>query len=310
MLFADRQIMGQIYSRWAEPLFQHPVYPDSIPVRPHSHLWKAGIFSAVFTVGAFSVAALYDGYLAYDALRVPAGELIRNFYKQTRRIAQDQEVELTPGMKCALSLILANCVVTALWKVPQLQAFMWRYFSNSYASKSLCSPMLLSVFSHSSLIHLGLNMYVLWSFSGVAIDKFLGVPQFIAMYASAGVVASFTSLIHKSSIRSPIRAVGASGAILGLLAYTCSKIPEARLQIVFLPFFDFSAQSAILGVILFDVIGLIAGFRLFDHAAHLGGALFGLAYAHLAEEYYRDMVDDNLKMFVESEKEEERKKKK
>ena len=44
-------------------------------------------------------------------------------------------------------------------------------------SESLCSPMLLSVFSHNNFIHLALNMYVLYSFTGIVIDKFLGADQ-------------------------------------------------------------------------------------------------------------------------------------
>ena len=43
-----------------------------------------------------------------------------------------------------------------------------------------------------------------------------------------------------------------------------------------MPFFTFSAEQAIYGLIAFDAIGLLLRFRLFDHAAHLGGSLFGM----------------------------------
>lgn len=49
----------------------------------------------------------------------------------------------------------------------------------------LCSPMLLSTFSHFSLFHMAANMYVLWSFSS-SIVNILGQEQFMAMYLSAG----------------------------------------------------------------------------------------------------------------------------
>ena len=45
--------------------------------------------------------------------------------------------------------------------------------------------MLLSMFSHQSGLHLFVNMYVLWSFGGVASVMF-GREQFIAAYLSAG----------------------------------------------------------------------------------------------------------------------------
>lgn len=58
------------------------------------------------------------------------------------------------------------------------------------------------------------------------------------------------------------------------------KMPEAKLGIIFIPGWEFSAKSAVYGIVLFDLIGLIAGsvtrYRFFDHAAHLGGAFFGL----------------------------------
>ncbi|EYC25887.1 hypothetical protein Y032_0011g1443 [Ancylostoma ceylanicum] len=190
-----------------------------------------------------------------------------------------------------------NLVVFALWRVKRLQTFMWRYFSNSFASRSLCMPMALSVFSHYNLVHLALNMYVVWSFTNVTVDKFLGPDQvlffswsniytlqFWAFFITAGVVSSFFGLAHKALARSPIRAVGASGAILGMLGYTCMKIPEARLKIVFVPGFDFSAQSAIIGILLFDLAGLLFRFRMFDHAAHLGGTLFGVFYALIGDD--------------------------
>ncbi|KAH7729159.1 rhomboid family protein [Aphelenchoides avenae] len=185
-------------------------------------------------------------------------------------------MRLTDGQKTALAIIAANIVVALAWRVPQLQAIMWRYFTNSYASKSLVWPMLNSVFSHISWIHLGLNMYVLFDFAPVCVDDFLGKEQFLALYITAGLLASFGSLVHKCAVRSNMRAVGASGAIYGVLAYTSMKIPDAQLSIIFLPMFTFSAQSAIFGVLAFDTIGLLARWRLFDHAAHLGGTLFGV----------------------------------
>ena len=71
------------------------------------------------------------------------------------------------------------------------------------------------------------------------------------------------------------------------------KMPEARLGIIFIPGWDFSAKNAAYGILLFDLIGLIAGsltaYRFMDHAAHLGGALFGLLVICLATSYRRDI---------------------
>lgn len=71
------------------------------------------------------------------------------------------------------------------------------------------------------------------------------------------------------------------------------RMPESRLSIVFFPWFTFSgnsnmtyymssvkflllAEKAVYGIIIFDLLGLLGKFQLFDHAAHLAGSGFGL----------------------------------
>ena len=67
-----------------------------------------------------------------------------------------------------------------------------------------------------------------------------------------------------------------SGAILGILASSCELHPDIKLMIIFLPFFTIPASVAIKGIILFDAAGMLLKWQIFDHAAHLGGALFGM----------------------------------
>lgn len=52
--------------------------------------------------------------------------------------------------------------------------------------------------------------------------------------------------------------------------------PDIQLMIMFLPFFSFSAGTAIKGIVLLDTLGLLLKWNFFDHAAHLGGTLFGM----------------------------------
>ncbi|GMT32570.1 hypothetical protein PFISCL1PPCAC_23867, partial [Pristionchus fissidentatus] len=259
------------------------IMADSVPVRPVSDLLKALGFTVGVGAVSFTVASLVDWQRQKELVKQHFLHHTSNFFRLS---PQQNDINLTPGEKCAIFLIATNSLVFLLWRAKALQPTMWRYFSNSYASKSLLSPMILSAFSHSSFIHLGLNMYVLWTFAHLSVDKFFGPDQFGAFYLTAAAVSSFASLAHKAVVRSPIRALGASGAIMAVLTYTCSKIPDARLKIVFLPVFDFSAQSAVIGLVLFDLAGLIFKFRMFDHAAHLGGALFGIAYAYWGERFF------------------------
>jgi len=159
--------------------------------------------------------------------------------------------------------------------------------------------MLLSTFSHYSPLHLGLNMYVLWSFTGTLIDHLMGPEQYVGFYLTAGVMASWAGYAHRALMKKPTFALGASGAILGILTYTCVRIPNAELSIVFLPFFTFSAQTALVGIIGIDLVGLLLGWRYLDHAAHLGGRIFGIWYAMYGEKLLWHKRDTIVRKYKE-----------
>uniref|UniRef100_T1JLF4 rhomboid protease n=1 Tax=Strigamia maritima TaxID=126957 RepID=T1JLF4_STRMM len=183
----------------------------------------------------------------------------------------------TEGQKVAFSIIGLNTAVFLLWRVPALRPVMVKYFCSNPAAKAVCWPMLLSTFSHFSPWHLAANMYVMYTFS-TSVVNFLGKEQFVAFYLTAGTFSSFLSYVHKVVMRVPSMSLGASGAIMGVLAAVCVQMPTAKLAIVFLPWFTFSASAALKGLILLDTTGLVLRWSLFDHAAHLGGALFGIGY--------------------------------
>lgn len=126
------------------------------------------------------------------------------------------------------------------------------------------------------------NMYVLWTFSS-GIVSLLGKEQFLAVYMSAGVISTMVSYMCKTASGRLYPSLGASGAVMAVLAAVSSKVPEAKLGIIFLPMFTFTAGNALKALVAMDTAGLLLGWRLFDHAAHLGGALFGVwyvAYGH------------------------------
>ncbi|XP_063318660.1 presenilin-associated rhomboid-like protein A, mitochondrial isoform X2 [Pelmatolapia mariae] len=156
----------------------------------------------------------------------------------------------TEGQKTVIGIIALNAAVLCCWRIPSMQRSMLKYFTSNPASR---------------------------------IVSLLGKEQFLAVYLSAGVVSTMVSYTCKAATGRLYPSLGASGAVMAVLAAICSKMPEAKLGIIFLPMVTFTAGTALKALVAIDTAGLLLGWRLFDHAAHLGGALFGVwyvAYGH------------------------------
>lgn len=54
--------------------------------------------------------------------------------------------------------------------------------------------------------------------------------------------------------------------------------PSVQVGIILIPFFSAPLGMAAAGLMLMDVIGILRGWTMFNHVAHLGGGLFGVAY--------------------------------
>ncbi|KAK1168707.1 hypothetical protein AOXY_G9533 [Acipenser oxyrinchus oxyrinchus] len=255
------------------------------PPRSFGRLLKPLVFTVAFTGCSFGTAAIWQ----YESLK----SRVQSYFDEERadwleklRPQKEGDIRkqvnrwwnsLSEGQRTVTGIIAANVLVFCLWRVPSMQRTMMRYFTSNPAAKDLCFPMIFSTFSHYSLLHMAANMYVLWSFSSSAVSL-LGREQFMAVYLSAGVISTFASYICKTASGRLGPSLGASGAIMTILAAVCMKMPEAKLAVIFLPMFTFTAGSALKAIVAMDAAGLVLGWRLFDHAAHLGGALFGIWY--------------------------------
>ncbi|XP_065224981.1 presenilin-associated rhomboid-like protein, mitochondrial [Planococcus citri] len=267
---------------------------------PYRSLIKPTVFTVLFSTASFTAATIWQ----YENMRERAQVIISspkswfldklepsNLWIQKqfgansalKRGSFRQMINvwwnaLSEGEKVWVPIAFANFLVYAAWKVPRWQGFMVRYFCSNPAGKEVW-PMFLSAFSHCSLVHMGVNLFVLNSFMPNVVNS-LGKEQFLAFYCSAGVFSSLLSYASKVALVSNTVSLGASGAIMAVLSYTCSKHPETLLSIVFLPFIVFKAGLGLKMIMGLDLTGLLLRWRTFDHAAHLGGALFGLFWCH------------------------------
>lgn len=271
------------------PFTNLPVTTGPVPL---TKLWKPLGFTIAFSSSCFVGAAIWQ----YENMRSHALRMMKKpmgwFQKKLspyksgsiRREVNAWWNGLSQAEKLFVPICAVNVLVFLAWRIPRFQPTMLKYFCSNPASQIVCWPMLLSTFSHYSGLHILANMYVLHSFSSGAVDR-MGKEQFLGLYLSAGVISSFTSYMYKVFSNQPGLSLGASGAIMAILGYVCTQYPDTKLGIIFLPFFTFPAETAIKFIVGFDLVGLIMGWKIFDHAAHLGGAACGIAWCYWGNEY-------------------------
>lgn len=127
-------------------------------------------------------------------------------------------------------------------------------------------------FVHGGFGHLVVNMITLFFF-GPTVELLLGPAGFLAIYFGSDVTANLATLVRYRHDRA-YGAIGASGAISGVLFSYCLFYPFSTLLIFFaLP------MPAILFAVLYVAYSIYAAGQLADrvaHEAHLGGALGGV----------------------------------
>ncbi len=93
-----------------------------------------------------------------------------------------------------------------------------------------------SMFLHASWLHIIGNMWVLWIF-GDNIEDYLGHFSYFLFYFVSGFAAMFTHILLNAGSNAP--AVGASGAIAGVMGGYFVLYPKARVMTWFPPIFFF-----------------------------------------------------------------------
>lgn len=128
------------------------------------------------------------------------------------------------------------------------------------------------MFMHGGWFHLLFNMFALYMF-GAMLEQLWGAKRFFNFYMICGIMAGIAQLVFDSNFS---YAVGASGAIMGVLAGFAYLFPNTPLYLMFIPI-PIKAKYAIPGLMALDLFGGFArvpGDNI-AHFAHLGGAVAG-----------------------------------
>ncbi|HKD71151.1 MAG TPA: rhomboid family intramembrane serine protease [Candidatus Acidoferrum sp.] len=189
------------------------------------------------------------------------------------------QVTLPPHAEKAF--VMANAMVPM--RIPQ-------YLAGYLGFKMAFYPMFTSMFLHGGLLHLLGNMLFLYVF-GDNVEDYLGHVAYLLFYAACGIGSG---LIHSLfNLHSSLPALGASGAISGVMGAYAVLFPRARVLMLFFIFLVPVPAFFVLGywfVLQFlEGIGALGAVASGGVAwwAHIGGFLMGMAIAWVARERYR-----------------------
>jgi|SRR6185437_238585 len=170
-----------------------------------------------------------------------------------------------------LNLIIINVIVFVaqlVFKDLTNYLALYSYDTGLFKPYQLVTHM----FAHSpnNYFHIIFNMYALWLF-GSSLERLWGGKRFLIFYFICGIAAGLTQMF----LVSQGAAIGASGAIMGLLAAFAYTFPNIQFYILPIPFPIKAKYLAIIYAAI-DIFGEFSGGGDVAHFAHLGGLVMGL----------------------------------
>ncbi|KAI9039504.1 rhomboid protease PCP1 [Aspergillus affinis] len=191
---------------------------------------------------------------------------------------------IPPAAATVITIIGANVGIYALWTLcPPAWRMLNRYFI-TVAAYPRTASLVGNTFSHQSIKHLAANMLGIW-IVGTRLHDDIGRGNFLAVYFASGIFGSFLSLtVNVLMGRLTLTALGASGALSGILGSLCTLHLNDSFTVFFLPKEWQEVVSApgyvlLAGLVLFDIVGMRAKAVQVDYWAHLGGFLVGILWA-------------------------------
>jgi membrane associated rhomboid family serine protease len=179
-------------------------------------------------------------------------------------------------------------IITSNFSSVSAQSFLFSNYGavpNLILSGQNLFSLFSSMFLHGSIAHLLGNMFFLYVF-GDNLEGRFGHYKYLLLYLLWGVIASFAHSIYAVSTGDgSVAAVGASGAISGVLGGYLIFFPRAKIHTIVLAFFITTIKIPALAYIpfwfilqlVFALIGQSGGVAYF---AHIGGFVAGIGTAY------------------------------
>lgn len=149
--------------------------------------------------------------------------------------------------------------------------------SNIFQGKYLWT-FLTSMFMHAGFFHLFVNMLSLY-FVGSLVEKILGKKRYFSFYLISGLFAGLLFVLSPFIFPNDLNtyAVGASGALFGLIGLLIFLTPNLPVYVMFIPIpikIKYAAPGMLVLLWLISVLGNLP----IGNIAHFGGLLCGVIY--------------------------------
>ncbi|NNK83545.1 MAG: rhomboid family intramembrane serine protease [Flavobacteriaceae bacterium] len=169
-------------------------------------------------------------------------------------------------------LIIAANVLISLKGLNDFSFFEKNKFNIGAVRRGENTRFLSSGFLHVDYMHLFFNMFTLYFFADEVIN-YLGQFQFLLIYFGSLIVGNLLSYyFHKEEYH--YSAVGASGAVTGVLYSAILLEPNMQLMIIPIPF-AIPGYVFGIGYLLYSIYGMKKSLGNIGHDAHFGGAIGG-----------------------------------
>ena len=154
-----------------------------------------------------------------------------------------------------------------------------------------------SMFMHGGFFHLFVNMLSLF-FVGSLIEKIIGRKRYLNFYLISGLFAGLFFVLASFIFTKDLNAyaVGASGALFGLIGLLMLLAPNLRVYVMFIPI-PIRLKYAAPGMLIVLWLISIAGNVPIGNTAHLGGLIAGLAYGLYLMKAYPNKIKFIRKRF-------------
>ncbi len=130
------------------------------------------------------------------------------------------------------------------------------------------------MFVHGSLMHILLNMWVLFVF-GKPVEQQLGPRVFLKLYLLSGLVGALSWVVFNMSSKIPV--IGASGAVFGVMGAAAILLPNRQILLLFPPVV-MKVRTLVICLAIIDIVMLYNANTGIAHLAHIGGLLGGYIF--------------------------------